>query len=297
MFAGLIFTLFILAVQPNIVAEAQNNPKVYRIELRLETGTVDHSATDDKVYIKLNNGNITYLDHARNDFTNGSTYLYDLMLDEVFRLDDIRYLWIKKQGTNGWCVKRIELYVNRGLMYKQTWPGSQCRWIDGDDGHSPEYFVDGSWLDRSLPGQGPAYTTMGSSNIMRVIESGMGHGLAYTTYYWGSDGNITLRDVSANTIRVKATARVPRTGQDGKATMKFDLVISCNNKGNVSVKIQNPSVEHNFSFSISGEIINQKNEAMESARRYLRKILNRRVNNCNSSNKIIVTNGPEIRIT
>lgn len=96
-----------------VVNAPSDGTRVSRVQIRLKTGTGSNHGTNDDVYVSLNlAGNKTWVDYARNDFERGDSYLYDLVLEHVVGLGDIQWVEIGKDGTDGWCIKEVELRID-----------------------------------------------------------------------------------------------------------------------------------------------------------------------------------------
>jgi len=129
------------------IGQPSEDVEVIRLQLGLETATVDDAGTDDNVTVELNDLNRTRLNYGRDDFNRCDDWVYDLRLEGVHTLRDIKYLRIAKDGTNGWCIRRLVLYVNNdrifGLTLENLAPclsASDCAglWLDNNGSHSRE---------------------------------------------------------------------------------------------------------------------------------------------------------------
>jgi hypothetical protein len=278
-------------VQPAVIVEAQDNPRVFRAELRLETASISDADTNNDISVKLSFYNDTWIDHARDDFERGDNHLYDLLLDNISRLSDIQYLRIRKSGTDAWCIKSIQLIINRGMLFSRTWPGAECHWMDQGGGFNPEILIPREEFDLSLPGSQPPRNTMDAANLQRLVESAVGHGIAGRYRFNGSDGAVDIADVSGDTLKVEVALR--EFNSSNTVEMSFNLIISCQNE--VRVRIDKPVIRR-FVAGLNATTSRNPDPLMEDTRRYLRQVLNRRVRDCSTSNTIVVTNGPEIRI-
>ncbi len=111
---------------------------VYRTVLKIHTASHRYAATDDRVYVKLNSsGKKYYLDYGRNDFERNNAHSYDLVIPGISELGDIQKIQISKEGSNGLCIERVELYINNNQkMFDHNFGNSNCKWLDNSAGHS-----------------------------------------------------------------------------------------------------------------------------------------------------------------
>ncbi len=164
---------------------------IWRAQLRMVVADVDDAGTDDSVKVQLNDGHQTWLDYGRDDFQRDSDFTYDLVLTNLAKLDDIKYLRITKEGTDGLCLKSFELLVNGKRIYSQNLAVGRvpCRWLDGDDGHAPSLTVARQTLRAHTLWQ--QYTqpfpplVIPREELESRIESILGDKLHGTKLYWG----------------------------------------------------------------------------------------------------------------
>ena len=161
---------------------------IFRMQIHLETGDVNGAGTDDDVLVSLNQNNFTWLDYGRNDFERGDKFTYDLLLDGMAQVADIKWITFNKTGSDGWCLKSFELWVNNDVpnqgpvvIYRKVFPS--CHWLDNDtnDNRSlvipfDELRAQTAWRQSQVPVQ-IAY--IDSSAVTSRIESAVGHALHY----------------------------------------------------------------------------------------------------------------------
>lgn len=97
------------------------------------------TGTDDNVRVSLNAANETWLNTGVNDFEPGSTRVYHLLLTGVGTAQDVQYIKIDKDGSDGLCVRFVRLYINHRDVY--SWPIGQV-------GSAPPQ---PAWLDAGSP--------------------------------------------------------------------------------------------------------------------------------------------------
>lgn len=169
---------------------------VSRIQLRLRTANVEDAGTDDDIMVALTGPNSTWLDYGRNDFERGDEFTYELLLDGVSDLANIETLYIKKEGTDGWCLESLALIVNDIEIYNENFGStpSTCRWIDKASGHKEFHSVSRSALRAHPLWQNypailfPSGTLLPKEDIEDRIEGIIGNNLHYDVFvpYWGA---------------------------------------------------------------------------------------------------------------
>lgn len=174
------------------VAQAQpdEDTKIWRLQVKFLTADVENAGTDDEVHVSLNGDNDTWLDHARNDFERGDYHTYDLKLDNVATLADITRLRIRKTGSDGWCLRRVKLYVNGATIFQRDY--DSCRWLDNEGGHSRTLRFSSATLRANAYWEGWTDPTssplrLSRSSIEHIVEGLVGdiiHG--EPDVYWGN---------------------------------------------------------------------------------------------------------------
>ena len=102
-------------VNATTVTSIEDTP-VWRVQLRLETADVTEGGTSDRVEVKLNSNNSTWL-YSNRGFKPRGFHTYDLNVDYVKKLRDIQMVQISKPGSDSWYIKSIALYVNGKAVY------------------------------------------------------------------------------------------------------------------------------------------------------------------------------------
>ena len=117
---------------------------LYRVKLKIHTASKTHAGTNDPVYVRLKSGaSKYYLDYGRNDFERNNAHEYDLVISGITELRDIQQLEIAKEGSDGLCLERVELYVNDDqLMFDKNFGNTNCHWLDNDSGHTRSIVFD-----------------------------------------------------------------------------------------------------------------------------------------------------------
>jgi len=116
--------------QPPPPGPDENTP-VWRVQINLTVCDLPNAGTDNKILVAMNEINYTVLDRPIDDFERGSTQMYDLLLNGVLKLADIKYLKIYKGGSDGVCLTGFTLLVNEREIYARTISPSQW-WLDSE---------------------------------------------------------------------------------------------------------------------------------------------------------------------
>ena len=237
---------------------------VWRLQVKITTDGRKDANTDDEVYVHLN-GNSSkrfYLDKGGDDREKNRTDVYDIVNTGITKIGDIRFLKLAKQGTDGWCIKKIEVLVNNvpTPIYRKYY--SSCKWIDGNDGHPSSIYISGSQMRQY---SGWKYTSQNQGKIWlpplgnlprdmfeNIVESMFGH-LRHVnndlkSLYWGKKYGSRWVEASykANsnpTIHFDLDlAKDVNNFFDPEVDVDFDLVFSCAN-GRITLELQNPTVK------------------------------------------------------
>ena len=77
------------------------------------------------------------MDYGRNDFERNNAHNYDLVISGMTELRDIQQLQIGKEGSDGLCIEKVELFINNDeLMFSKNFGNTNCHWLDNDNGHT-----------------------------------------------------------------------------------------------------------------------------------------------------------------
>ncbi|MFN0089332.1 MAG: hypothetical protein ACKVWR_03540, partial [Acidimicrobiales bacterium] len=163
-------------------------------QVMFRTGDIGDAGSDDDVYVKLNDNNVTWIDSPADDFERDSLRTYDLLPFGVNKIGDITRLEIGKTGSDGWCLRRAYLWVNDNLLFSNDF-GSPCRWLDDSPGkvvnfNSAKLRSDIHWKAYKQPANPPLSIYVGSRS-----ETVLGHSFSTNSYAWGSSGGVTVRGV------------------------------------------------------------------------------------------------------
>ncbi|MEZ4885005.1 MAG: PLAT/LH2 domain-containing protein [Chitinophagales bacterium] len=245
---------------------------VWRLQVKITTDGRDDADTDDTAYIQIGNStqNRFYLDKGGDDRERNHTDVYDLVNVGVNKIGDIRFLKIAKIGTDGWCIKNIDIMVNNVAtpLYRKSF--GSCQWIDGNDGHPSSITISSSELRQY---GGWKYTSQNQGSIWlpplgilprdmfeNIVESLFGHlrhvqsnlkGIYWGHYYGNGWVEAAYKAGDNPTLHFDLDlAKDVNNFFDPEIDVDFDLVFICAN-GKISLELQNPVVEAFYWGSIS----------------------------------------------
>ena len=238
---------------PDHLRPAFESMPVWRLQLRVKTSGIKNANTDNEVYVKLTSkkSSIYFLDNAGDDREKNKVNTYDILDPNIRTMRDIRMLQMKIKGTDGWCVKSIEILVNDVNVPVFSKSFRTCQWLDGNDHDGPTLYFSGSNL-RKHPGW--KYTSKNKAiwlppsiikraTLEQMVESYVGHmmntnpdmkklefGKKYGRAY------VEAKKVSANKLHFDLDLAYHK-GIDFETDVDFDLVVKCsNNKINLKAE-------------------------------------------------------------
>lgn len=148
---------FLILISPVFAAPPTNMP-VFRAQLRVTTADKDDAQTDDYVKVDINEvTNRTWIESYLDDFSRGATQTYDLRLHYINTLSDLESLTIEKTGSDGWCVRKIELIINGRAIFVRDF-GVNGRWLDNSGSSSRIFYIsaaqmraESAWINYTSP--------------------------------------------------------------------------------------------------------------------------------------------------
>jgi hypothetical protein len=259
---------------------------VLRVQLRITTADEEDAGTDDPVLVSLNERNYTWINygvvqefaapnaeerfktgHDGNDFKRNGSYTYDLLTNGVGSVSDIKWLALSKTGSDGWCVKRLELYVNnhREALFDRGF--ARCVSLDNAAGARLHYTIGyrdlrdrREWqFSNASVGLLASYEVLEEETVRR-IHAAVGHNLHGTRGYWGQThgrGSVELERkvrrtsnertgvVLTELLEVDLDVAGTGPGPDPEIDVNFDLVVSCTPR-EIKFSIQNVRVDSDF---------------------------------------------------
>ena len=113
---------------------------IYRLQLKITTGKTNDAGSDDPVYVQMNNHNEKfYLARSIDNFQEGKTLVYDIIIDKIEKIKHIDFLRFGVTGEDGVCIKKVELCVNncQSPIYVRefSWETGSC--IDNNSSSLP----------------------------------------------------------------------------------------------------------------------------------------------------------------
>ncbi len=259
--------LFVLSL--NLVFQACDieDLPLYRVKLVVHTASKTHAATDDPVYVRLQAGaSKYYLDYGRNDFERNKAHSYELVIPGISTLGDIEQIQIGKEGSNGLCIEKVELFINAdSKMFSKNYGNSSCHWLDNSGSHSRTVTFDyddlrdgGDWtITLDEIGYPETFT---ASTMENMVESIVGDQLKHQDfssiapgldvkwgYKYGSE-YVTIARKNSTTQKVDLDLKLVYSydGLFGRNSAKFALDMDMEFKyqcrsGSLKMDIQNVS--------------------------------------------------------
>jgi hypothetical protein len=213
------------------LALSENLP-VYRVQLRTTTCNLPGAGTDNAVEVRLNPSNSTWLDYSHDDFERGASFTYDLGLENVDFLDDISMLRVSKTGSDVWCLRRLELYVNNGLIFERSYAASG-RWLGGARNRTLSISGEQLRRSRSWAAYRPSLPPdrIARDELESRIESAVGDAL--------HGQKVTWRRLRRSALELTRAGRLTYGGElglevkldnwpDPEIDVKFQLTVACN---------------------------------------------------------------------
>ncbi len=256
-FIGMLFAMFtvISATAGSIFATPPEDAKIWRVQMRFQTANVGDAGTDDSVRVQLNSSNRTWLDYSHSDFQQNNTFTYDLKMDGINQISDLKYINISKTGSDGLALKSFALLINNREIYTEIFPGS-ARWLDNDSGSSPNYIVSGyamrqdaSWLSYTQPSPP---LVIPRAELESRIEGLVGDFITGNRLYWGNKYGRAYVEVAKkpnalNTLNVDLDLSADVPGFDPEVDVDFDIEVRCVrhpvlNKNQITLDIKNVKV-------------------------------------------------------
>ncbi len=167
-----IITIFFI---PSLTEAEGISVDVSKLEFKIKTADVKYGGTDDTVYVSLNEKNKSHIGVAKyNDWERGDYKKYNLSTDYVDVQSDINRIEISKDGTNGWCIEKFELFVNSLIIYEHVF--SPCHFLDNEPSKNQKNFwsISGDALYNSPnwnPPLGAVPIAPGSEKVIPVSKS------------------------------------------------------------------------------------------------------------------------------
>lgn len=266
---------------PEPVASLENAPAfedivVYRLQLKITTGTGTDAGTDDPVYTQLNqNDKRFYLVKGYNNFEEGRMVTYDVISENIKTIKDIEFLRFGIKGDDGVCFKRVELFLNNfgSPIFSKSWRDGKGNCFDNASSSLlPIIEISGLEL-RTSPGW--KYIVTKPSNISlcwtptsiskewitSLVEASIGNKLQYTEgLQWQTretplaGAPVTASVINDHTMHFDLDLQRDVIGPNPKVDAYFDLDFHCIN-GVFSADIEN----YKMTISLYGEVYSWAN--------------------------------------
>ena len=218
----------------NITGPPPEQEVVRRVQVRIGTGDVSDAGTDDSVLVSLNHKNATWVDYGRDDFERGDAYTYDVLLDDVSEFQHLGWLTVSKTGSDGWCISRLEIRVNRQEpSFGRTF--SPCRWLDSDSSERlsvsiPFDSLRGSRWSGYSPPPRDRQLVVTNDELDRRIAGIVGNALHRSPAEWRELGSNSVLISRANAQAIHVVLKLSGHAfllQDPNIDLSFDLQLSC----------------------------------------------------------------------
>jgi hypothetical protein len=172
------------------LAAPSESLQVWRMQIFFQTSSHGDAATDDTIRVEVNDNPLvqTALDSPKDDFERSSQHTYELRLNGINTLSDLRYLKIFKDGSDGWCIKSLRLIVNGNPILIDTFPGSG-HWLDNEGGASRTLLYS-DWELRGSPtwqNYTPLYWAPYIPDMATRLEGIVGHHITGNALAWGPE--------------------------------------------------------------------------------------------------------------
>jgi hypothetical protein len=241
-----------LAAAAPASAAPDEDATVWRVQLRVRVCNSQNAGTNDRVFASLNGSNSTKLDYPHNDLQRNSDFTYDLLLDNVSRFQDITRLRINKGGSDGLCLRTLELRVNNSLIFSRN---MNSLFLDNSGSRSRRVTISGADLRASTQWQTyvqpfPPFVITHAELVSRVSAS-VGTMIDGQAVHWGHLVGTSFVAVA----RTSDTAVHVNLDLEGEHTIPFvplpavdvgfDLEFSCSD-GQLHVEASNSSVNVSF---------------------------------------------------
>ena len=212
---------------------------VWRMQIKLFTADVHDAKTDDPVHVIINQTTKTVLDYPQDDFERNKSYTYDLLLDGISTYGDIGQIVIAKDGTNGWCLDRWELYINEKIVFSHNYEG--CLWIDpwSNDAYFSYTRLRANTLWATDTPDFPF--EIRDDFILGMVKSVVGTMIYWELegrdLYWGCyhDEPVKLTRIDNNTVKIDLDLCSNITGPDPEIDIDFHLNFDCDCEDGYSI--------------------------------------------------------------
>jgi hypothetical protein len=250
---------------------------VYRLQLKLTTGTTNDAGTDDPVYVQMNSSDEKfYLVKGIDNFVAGKTETYEVLIDSIKKVKDIDFIRFGIKGDDGVCLKKMEVILNEHLVFSKEYAGNKGTCIDnGSSEHPATVRINGTELRASTKwNYSGARNTMwrpptGITNVwlQRMIEAAIGNQIYQEggSVKWGTVGGslenrtlwgaaVEIDRINGNTLHVDLDLEADINGPNPEVDVDFDLKLTCEN-GTVKTEVTNAKVTTDVVGTVMNKIV------------------------------------------
>lgn len=240
---------------------------VYRIQLKLTTGTTQDAGTDNPVFAQLNTMDEKfYLVKGIDNFQEGKTVVYDLLSLKIKKVKDIEFIKFGIKGSDGVCIKRVELLLNGNSspVYSRTFDGVKGVCFDNaSSALQPTLEIAGNMLRGSSAWNdaGAKKTMWAAPGMISIawlkssIEGSIGNqlyhrgDLRWSSYATGPGSlyqdAVKIQRVDDHTVKFNVHLERDVLGPNPLIDMSFNLDFHCTD-GKLSCDIENFNTESNW---------------------------------------------------
>lgn len=234
---------------------------VYRLQLLLTTGTTGDAGTNSPVFVQMNSSDEKfYLVKGKDNFIAGKKDIYEVMIDKIDRVKDIDFIKFGITGSDGVCLKNVELMLNGSSVFSKEYAGNKGACLDnGSSEHSATLRINGSELRASTKWNFSGTrnnmwrppTMITNTWLQAMIEAAIGNQIYQEggSVKWGTVGGtlenqtlwgpaVEIKKLNSTTIHVDLDLEADITGPNPELDVDFDLKLTCE-KGTLKTEVLN----------------------------------------------------------
>ena len=225
--------------------KAEMTSLIWSAVIEIKTSDKLNAGTNNQVYVKLNDDNITWLDYPGNDFEREQNLPYELLLEQVNSLKDIEKLEIGKTGIDGWCIDEINLFINKKHMFSKTF--EKCHWLDDNpDKGITNSIMFGAGKLRSHPSWSPTEMLnppffITGKDLEKKVKTAIGNNNRYSNSFWCENCGVTL--TTDEHFQVDTLHKIRKDNTNTRIEYSFDIKPFCNDDGMLEFKMPTRNFE------------------------------------------------------
>lgn len=247
---------------------AFENMSVFRIQLRLTTGTSNDAGSNDPVHVQMNSADKKfYLVKGVDNFQEGKTVTYDVLSNAIKKVKDIEFIRFGVTGDDGACIKKVELLLNGNTtpVFTKTYAANTGACFDNGSSSLPATVeIPGNQLRADKEWSfTPAHVNMwkppvkiSKEWILSAVEGSIGNQIYHQggKLKWGTKGTINstlwneaveMARKNDHTLHFDLDLQRDVTGPNPEIDIDFDLDFGCDND-KVKMTVENLVVSTNW---------------------------------------------------